>query len=137
MINQIKKELSKKQGKNILILLNPIRNTGYVMEKIEKDIKPKMKRRNQLFYKKGNKITILSANTHNTRGWGKNTKIILLTGSELSYERQKEMLMLKTICGENLQVESLEDFLNSKLKKTIFEKIWERIVELGKRKIDK
>ncbi len=119
----------------------PNKKTDWVIEKISTDIKPKMKKRNQLYYKKGKKITVLSAHIHNYRGWGKNTKMILLTGSKLGYEQQREMSMLNAICKENLQVESLEDFLNSEINKNIFEKIWEGIIELGerirKRKINK
>ena len=141
MINKIKKELLKKDTWHIVILLHPIKKTDWVIEKISKDIKPIMKKRNQLLYKKGRKITVLSAHVHNTRGWDRNTKMILLTESKLGYEQQREMSMLNAICEENLQVESLEDFLNSEINKNIFEKIWEGIVELGerirKRKIDK
>ena len=141
MINKIKKELSKKNGKNILILLHPIRKTDWVIEKISTDIKPKIKKRNELFYKKGRKVTVLSAHAHNTRGWEKNTKMILLIGGKLGYEQQKEMSMLNSIQEGNIQVESLEDLLNSKIKKTIFEKIWEGIIRTGerirKRKVNK
>ncbi len=141
MINKIKKELSKKQGKNILILLHPIGKTNWVIEKISANIKPKIKKRNELFYKKGRKITVLSAHEHNTRGWGPNTKIMLIVGSKLGYEQQREMTLVNTIYQEKLQIETLEDFLNSKINKNIFEKMWEGIIEFGerirKRKINK
>lgn len=141
MINQIKKELLKKDTWHIVILLHPIRKTDWVIEKISTDIRPKIKKRNQLYYKKGKKITVLSAHIHNYRGWGKNTKMILLTGEKLGYEQQKEMSMLNAISEGNLQIENLEDLLNSKIKKTIFEKIWEGIIRIGerirKRKVNK